>query len=223
MYLFFYKNNTISGMQVSYMGILSSSVSITQYHVEGKLEEPILEIVSKGLKKQAIEEIDNQASDKAIGWTCFNEPFSVDFERTSFLIGTYFVFSMRIDKKSIPAKIIQKHYSLEMKKRLENSGRQFLSKTEKKEIKDRVLHLLNLRIPATPNIYDLIWNYEANALWFFSNLKGANEALETLFTKSFKLKLIRLFPYTMAALTSSLSDVEKNAINQLTPTRFAEQ
>ena len=129
---------------------------------------------------------------------------------------------MRIDKKMIPSKIIQKHYTLEMTKRLEKSGRDFLSKTEKKEIKDHVIHLLNLRIPATPNIYDLIWNYESNTLWFLSNLKGANEELETLFTRSFKLKLIRLFPYTMAALTSPLSDVEKDAISQFTPTRFTE-
>lgn len=204
------------------MGILSSSVSITQYHVEGKLQDPILETVATGLKKFAVEEIDNESSDKSIGWACFNEPFSTDFTKFPFLIGTHLVFSMRIDKKSIPAKIVQKHYVLEMKKRLENSGREYLSKTEKKEIKDHVLHVLNLRIPATPNIYDLIWNYEAGTLWFFSNLKGANEELETLFTRSFKLKLIRLFPYTMASLTSPLSDVEKDAISQLTPTRFTE-
>jgi len=204
------------------MGILSSSVSITQYRVEGKLSEPVLESVATGLKKNAVEEIDNASSDKAIGWTCFNDPFSTDFDQSPFLIGTHLVFSMRIDKKSIPSKIVQKHYSLEMKKRLEKSGREFLSKTEKKEIKDHVLHLLNLRIPATPNIYDLIWNYESSALWFFSNLKGANEELETLFTRSFKLKIIRLFPYTMAALTSQLSDVEKDAVSQFTPTRFTE-
>lgn len=204
------------------MGILSSSASITQYRVQGKIEEPILENVSNGLKKQAIEEIDNESSDKAIGWACFNEPFNTDFDRSPFLIGTHFVFSMRIDKKSIPAKIVQKHYTLEMKKRLENSGREFLSKTEKKEIKEHVLHILNLRIPATPNIYDLIWNYEAGALWFFSNLKGANEELETLFARSFKLKLIRLFPFTMATLTSPLSDMEKDAVSQLTPTRLTE-
>jgi hypothetical protein len=129
---------------------------------------------------------------------------------------------MRIDKKTIPSKIVQKHYMLEMTKRLKNSGRDFLSKTEKKDIKDHVVHLLNLRIPATPNIYDLIWNYESNMLWFFSNLKGANEELETLFSRSFKLKLIRLFPYTMAALTSPLSDMEKDAVALLTPTRFTE-
>ena len=204
------------------MGILSSSVSITQYRVEGKLSEPILENVATGLKKNAVEEIDNESSDKAIGWTCFNNPFSTDFSQNPFLIGTHLVFSMRIDKKSIPSKIIQKHYTLEMTKRLENSGRDFLSKSEKKEIKDHVIHLLNLRIPATPNIYDLLWNYESNTLWFFSNLKGANEELETLFTRSFKLKLIRLFPYTMASLTSPLSDVEKDALSQFTPTRFTE-
>jgi hypothetical protein len=204
------------------MGILSSSASITQYRVDGKLQEPILKTIAKGLKKQAVEEIDKESSDKSIGWACFNDPFNTDFEKTPFLIGTHLVFSMRIDKKSIPAKIIQKYYTLEMKKRLENSGREFLSKTEKKEIKDHVLHLLNLRIPATPNIYDLIWNYEAGTLWFFSNLKGANEELETLFTRSFKLKLIRLFPFTMAALTSPLSDMEKDAVSQLNPTRLTE-
>jgi hypothetical protein len=204
------------------MGILSSSASITQYHVEGKLQDPVLETVGNGLKKNAVEEIDNESSDKAIGWSCFNDPFSIDFDRSTFLIGTHLVFSMRIDKKSIPSKIIQKHYHLDVKKRLENSGRDFLSKTEKKEIKDHVIHLLNLRIPPTPNIYDLIWNYESGRLWFFSNLKGANEELETLFTRSFKLKLIRLFPYTMASLASPLSAADKDGISQMTQTRFAE-
>jgi recombination associated protein RdgC len=203
------------------MGILSSSVSITQYRVEGKIPEPIIKSVAAGLKKHAVEEIDNESSDKAIGWTCFNNPFNTDFNKFPFLIGTHFVFSMRIDKKTIPSKIVQKHYTFEMEKRLNTSGRDFLSKTEKKEIKDHVIHLLNLRIPATPNIYDLIWNYESRSLWFFSNLKGANEELETLFTRSFKLKLLRLFPYSMAAFTSPLSDVEKDALFKLTPTRFA--
>jgi recombination associated protein RdgC len=204
------------------MGILSSSVSITPYRVEGKIQEPILDAVANGLKKHAVEEIDNESSDKAIGWSCFNEPFSVDFDRHPFLIGSHFIFSLRIDKKAIPTKIVQKHYALEMKKRLESSGREFLSNSEKKEIKDHVLYQLYMRIPATPNVYDLLWSYESSALWFFSNQKGANEELETLFSRSFKLKLIRLFPYTMATLTSPLSDMEKDVFSKLNPTRFKE-
>ena len=204
------------------MGFLSSSVSVTQYRVEGKLPEPLIETVVTGLKKYAIEEIDNESSDKAIGWSCFNNPFSTDFNQSPFLIGTHFIFSLRIDKKTIPSKIVQKHYSLESKKRLEKYGRKYLSKSEKKEIKDHIIQLLTKRIPATPNIYDLIWKYETESLWFFSNLQGANEELETIFTKSFKLKLIRLFPYSIAVLTSPLSDMEKDAISLFTPTRFTE-
>jgi hypothetical protein len=202
------------------MGLLSSSLSITQYHVDGSIREPVIETVFNGLKKNAIEEIDNESSDKAIGWSSFSDPFATQIDHSSFMVGTHFVFSMRIDKKSIPAKVVQKHYVRETKKRLEASGREFLSKTEKKEIKDHVVHLLSMRIPATPNIYDIIWNYEAGKLWFFSNLKGANEELETLFGRSFKLKLIRLFPYSMAVLTSRLSDPEKDVITTLPATQF---
>jgi recombination associated protein RdgC len=204
------------------MGILSSTVSITPYRVEGKLDQPIMETVARGLKKNAIEDIDKDSADRAVGWACLNEPFSVDFDQHPFLIGTHFVFSMRIDKKTIPAKVVAKYHALEMKKRLKNTGREFLSKTEKKEIKDQVLHMLSMRIPPTPNIYDLVWNYESEELWFLSNLKSANEELETLFTRSFNLKLIRLFPYTMAVLISPLDPVEKDAVNQFTPTRFTE-
>ena len=114
------------------MGILSSSVSITQYQVEGKIEPPIMPAIAKGLIQNAVAEIDDQSSDKAVGWACFNEPFSIDFDHNPFLIGSHFVFSMRIDKKTIPAKVIKKHYALEIKKRLARSGREFLSKTEKK-------------------------------------------------------------------------------------------
>lgn len=203
------------------MGILSSSVSITRYMVQGKLPEPLISTIETALKKNSILEIDNEDSDKAIGWTSFETPFVPDFEGSSFIIGTHLIFSMRIDKKSIPNKVIQKNLAVEIKKKLEATGRDFLSKTEKKELKDRVIHLLSLRIPATPNVYDLIWNYEEGTLLFFSNLKSANEELETLFSKSFKLTLIRLFPFTMAQLTAGLSNHEKDDVAQLSPTRFS--
>ena len=95
-----------------------------------------------------------------------------------------------------------------------------MSKTEKKVIKDHVVNTLCLRIPATPNIYDLVWNYEAGILWFFTSLKAANEELETLFSKSFKLSLIRMFPYTSAILTCDLKDAQKDMLAKLSPTTF---
>lgn len=204
------------------MGILSSSVSITRYKVNGKIEESTLDTVATGLKKFAIDEIDGESSDKAIGWTSFNSPYQPDFEGSSFVVGNLFVFSLRIDKKSVPPKVIQKHLQMEIANKLKESGRDFLSKNEKKMIKEHVVNVLNLRIPSTPNIYDIVWNYEEATLWFFSHLKSANEELETLFSKAFRLTLIRLFPYTMGELTCDLNPNDKEILNKLSPTIFSE-
>ena len=110
-----------------------------------------------------------------------------------------------MDKKNISSKLLKKHAALEEARLLSSSGREFLAAREKKQLKEQVLHSLCLRTPATPNVYDLVWNYEAGRLWFFSNLKAANEALEELFSRSFGLSLIRMFPYTAADLTAGVT------------------
>ena len=202
------------------MSLFSGSASITRYTVQGKIKSPVLETVAKGLTNNTISEIDNQIPDMAVGWTSFEKPYQPDFSGSLFVYGNYFVFSLRIDKKNIAPKILKKQYAVEAAKRLADSGREYLSKSEKKMIKDHVINALSLRIPATPNIYDLVWNYEDSSVWFFSNLKAANEELETLFSKSFELSLIRMFPYTTAYLSSDLSDSQRDELQKISPTQI---
>jgi hypothetical protein len=204
------------------MGLLSASNSITRYTVEGRLKKPVLETVAAGLKKNVISEIDDNASEKAVGWTSFDKPYQPDFGGSNYVYGAYLVFALRVDKKTIPSKVIKKHFMIESARRLADSGRQYLSRNEKQTIKDLVIDRLNLKIPATPNVYDIVWNYEDSVLWFFSNLKAANEELETLFLRSFDLSLIRVIPYTAAHLDSGLTNTEKDLLLKLSPTNFAE-
>lgn len=202
------------------MGLLSASVSITRYKVEGHFEAPVLEAVAEALQENAISDIDDQAPEKISGWTSFEKPYQPDFSGSSFVYGAYLIFALRIDKKAIPAKVVQKHFMIESARRLAESGRQYLSRNEKQRIKDQVVDGLSLKVPATPNVYDIIWNYEESFLWFFSNLKAANEELETLFLRSFDLTLVRMFPYMAAHLNADLADTEKDILLELTPTNF---
>ena len=204
------------------MGLLSSSVSINRYYVEGKFEEPVLEVIKKGLTKYSFKETDDAPSDKTIGWTSFNNHFKPDFEGSSFVLGDYFVFSLRIDKKSVSSKIIRKYLYFETLKKLEESGKRYLSANEKKLVKEHVIAVLFLRVPATPNIYDLVWDYEKSMLYFFSTNKSANEELETLFQRSFKNHLIKIFPYTEADILSGLNDTERDTLSHLSSTKFME-
>ncbi len=202
------------------MGILSSAVSITRYQVEGKLEMPVMETVAVGLKKNAISEIDEDATDRASGWTSLEHPYQPDFEGSSFVVANLFLFALRIDRKSIPPKLLKKHLTLETAKYLEKTHRRFLSKDEKQTLKDKVVTGLAVRMPSVPNVYDVVWNYEERVLWFFSNLRSANEELETVFKRSFNLSLIRFFPYTAADLVSGLTDQERDVLTGLSPTHF---
>ncbi len=204
------------------MGILSASVSITRYKVTGKLEEPVLQTIADGLRRNMITDIDNEASEKAVGWTSFEYPFNPNFEGSSFVMGAYLIFSLRIDKKAIPPKIVKKHHTIEMAKHLAETGRDRLSKNEKRAIREKVVNDLCLRIPATPAVCDLIWHMEDASLWFFSNQKAANEELETLFSNSFQVNLVRLFPYAVADLMLNLSESDRQILSNLSPARFTE-
>jgi len=205
------------------MGLLSSTVSITRYRVEGKLKKPVLETMATCLKEHAIPEIEDDISDKTVGWTSFDRPFNPDFEGSSFVFGTHFVFSLRVDKKSVPSSVVKKHCAMEIARRLSETKRPYLSREEKSMVKEDVTGVLSRRIPATPNVYDLIWNYEDASLWFFSTLKSANEELETLFFKSFQIPIIRLFPYTTADLAIGLSDTKRDVLVRLSPTLGAKE
>ncbi|MDY6905687.1 MAG: recombination-associated protein RdgC [Thermodesulfobacteriota bacterium] len=204
------------------MGLLSSRASITCYRVEGKLAKPVTETVEAGLKQYAIRNIDNDPAEKAVGWTAFATPFVPAFSKASFMFGHYMIFALRLDKKAIPAKVVKKYCMAAYEKQMKKTGQATLAKNEKKQIKEKVLHELVLRVPATPNAYDIVWDYEAGRLWFFSNMKGANEELETLFVKTFSMRLIRLFPYTIADLEAGLSDSQRDRLFKLSPTNFME-
>ena len=199
------------------MGLLSSSVSITRYRVQGDLRKPVLETIANGLKKYAIADIDDDAAEKSIGWTSLDKPFAPDFSGSSFVVGAYLMFSLRIDKKNIPPKLVKKQYTVEANRRLTRTGRHFISGSEKKLIKEQVLHTLSLKIPSTPSIYDLVWHLENQTLWYYTNLKTANEELESLFNASFGLSLIRMFPYTSAELTADLTNAQQDALKRLAP------
>lgn len=193
---------------------------MTRYKVEGVLNNPVMESVLSGLKQNTISDIDQEALDTTAGWTSTNQPFFPDFEGSSFVVGPHFVFSLRIDTKRVPVKVIQKHVAMETQKKLVESGREYLSREEKKMIKDSVTNMLYRRVPAVPSIYDLIWSQEEGNLWFFSTQKSANETVETLFLKSFKLTLVRLFPYTSALYDSDLSDSQRDALSAVSPASF---
>lgn len=203
-------------------GILKGTASIVRYKVNGEIENNIIQFVTDKLKENTILDIDEGTQETSVGWTSTNAPHAPFFEDLSFLIGQYFVFSLRIDKKKIPAKVLKKHITIESDRRLKFAGKEFISKSERQQIRESVSEMLLLKMHSTPNEYDLMWDYEEKELMFFTTNKAANEELESLFTKSFGFTLVKLFPFTIADLTMDLNVDQRAKLTQLTPQNFQE-
>ncbi len=199
------------------MGFLSTSLSMSRYHIQNTFDSEPMEQVRQGLIKNAIPKLENEYEEISAGWTPFESPYLPDFEKFSFVFGSYFLFSLRIDKKSIPAKLVQKQMAIEIEKKKEKSGRDFVSKNEKSEIKEMIMDVLMHKMPSIPNVYDILWNYESADLFLLTTQKAANEFFETIFLKSFTLKPIRIFPYTLVETKSAFSSAQKDRIMTLTP------
>lgn len=204
------------------MALLSRSNTLTRYHVNGNNTALSLEYIREKLQQNRFPEIEDPAAFFTSGWTPFESHYLSDFSEKTIIFGNFILFCLRIDKKTVPSKILKKQIIIETQKRLQETGKEFLSKNEKKALKEDIEASLLLRIPATPNIYDILWDMEKNELYVFSSQKAANEEIETLFSKSFGLHLIRIFPYTAAMQNQILSDAEKDRFTTLSPVRFSE-
>jgi recombination associated protein RdgC len=155
------------------MGFLSATLSMSRYHIQNTFENEPMEQVRNGLIKNAIPKLESEYEEISAGWTPFESPFLPDFEKFSFVFGNYFLFSLRIDKKSIPAKLVQKQMAIEIEKKKEKSGRDFISKNEISEIKEMVMDVLMHKMPSIPNVYDVLWNYESADLFFAHYPEGS--------------------------------------------------
>lgn len=204
------------------MSFLASKTSLTRFKVNGDIGDSPIETVKMGLEKYVIRDISNEPDEILAGWTSLKDPYTPKFEDSSFLIGSYFAFCLRIDKKKVAGKVLKAQCKLAENKTLTESGREYLSKKEKKEIKENVKAALLAKVTPVPHVFELVWDTDKSIIWFYSTQKSASEELETLFLKSFNVTLTRLFPYTIAVSDNQLDDDEKNRLGEIKPTNFKE-
>lgn len=199
------------------MSLTSPSASITRFRVFGELAKPI-ETVLSGLEKFTIDRpIDENDAEERFGWTSAMTPYAPEFEG-SFTIGSFFVFSLRVDKKTVPSKLLKQKINEVLEKKMREREGQPLSKAEIRETKTQVKQMLISSAPFVPNVYDVFWDYEAASLYLLSTSKSVCEKMEDIFSKSFGLRLVQLFPFTIADLTFDLDDSQRKNLHLLQPT-----
>ena len=204
------------------MGFLNSSCSFTRFAIVDPVPADLWASVPDLLKKGAILDIDDLPELQADGWVCFDDYLDTEWVTAPPQKGGYLAFSLRLDIRRIPAGVVRKHLDKALKQEKEEnarSGKKFISRERKKELKEQVVLKLRSRFLPVPGEFNVLWNTSSNEIWFASTQTKVKELFTTKFLNTFNLHLRELTPSALAL--QMLGDDKADDINMLEPTQFS--
>ena len=173
------------------MGIMKGALSVRRYRVEGDLPPEFHQIAAEALEGHAFHEPASKThKEEVIGWVQSQNLLDTDFQnRNNWLFSPYIIFSMRMDKKSVPGTLLRAHVDRKARAWAEAKGKEKCPAGVKRELREQIeLEMLAKTLPRV-RVVEVCWNYDAGIVLFHSHSEGANDTFRKLFHRSFGLEL----------------------------------
>lgn len=225
------------------MSFLKNTTSFTIFKIEN-LPDGILGSFGERLRQFAFMAIDDSAEISSCGWVSMEDMEDVDFAN-GFEINKYFYFAFRVDSRKIIPSVFKRYAQLALQKEeqeLAKLGKKYITTQRKEEIKEQLkLKLLTRTLP-TPAVYDVIWDFTSNTLYFactnqkivelfgnyFLKTLGADSRdkgeqltfkdIETTYLKD--VKIYQQTPLNRGILLKETNKKQQHALSLLVPTAF---
>ena len=176
------------------MGLLKGSFTFSRFHVEGQLPQDFFNFINSRMKANAYQETPKSTEEKRMGWVSLTDILDTGFEKANYALGDYLIFSLRVDRKLIPSKLMKIKIMEEEKRFLAESGKSRINKQMADGIKDKVKLALLTKIDAIPSFYDVCWSVSKNTVYFSSLSDNVADDFVDVFRKTFSLSLKRFSP-----------------------------
>ena len=190
------------------MGFLAASASICYFQVTGSLnlQDKLQELPDK-LAAEGFRSIEQSADELSTGWVQLdNYDYSEFTSPQSCWRDHYLCFSLRQDRRRIPAALLKRHFSQLCEKFLEGQPNlNYIPKGEKEQIRDQARSALLARTLPTPSINDVIWDTDRQLLRFCSLGQNTIDSFQGLFHQTFPGLRLQLF-HPLARATQTLPE-----------------
>ena len=177
------------------MGLLKGTWSFSRYHILGNMPEHFNDFIDEGLKKYAFANSAGQTAEKNLGWTSLENILDTEFAYAKYRCGGYIIFSLRIDRRTVPPSLLKLKVMETEKKYLADSGKKRIYRNEREDIKEKVQSELLARALNVPSFHELCWFPERQSLIFGSHSPKVREDFEKYFKESFHLVLQPFVPW----------------------------
>lgn len=201
------------------MAGLLGAFGLVRYRVEGELPESPLAYLEEKIREHAFREIDDTFEEKSTGLVSLVDMLDCEFKAAPPVLGDYIIFSIRVDQRKVPPATLKKFCQKEEEKRKKSAQVPKLSRAQRVEIKESIQLMLLKKAVPEPKVYNVVWDLNAGAVFFFNTSGKAQELLESFFLNVLKIHVIREIPAITAARMAGMEDPA--ALCDLTPAIFS--
>lgn len=203
------------------MGFLSASAGFTRFRFTEPVPKELWGSISAKLKQYSFKDIDDIPEERGWGWVNFDDMLDTAWTVSPPEKGEYICFSLRLDTRRIPPAVLKKHTLLairEEENKAKEQGRDYISRTRKKELQDSVKSRLMTRFLPIPAEFNVVWNTRDNIVYFASTQEKVIHLFTEFFSLTFDLDLEPLTPFSLAVHLMGEESIKK--LEDVTLTRF---
>lgn len=195
------------------MGILNGSLSVRRYRATGAVPEDFRTAYGDALADHAFREPREWVPGvEAVGWCQVHNLLDTDFgDINRWLYNQYLVAALRVDKKSLPGKLLRAHLDKRVAAWCEEHGRPKCPPRVKADIKEQLeREMLDKTLPRVAT-YEFCWDLQSGHVLFHNSADRVNDAFRKAFRQTFGIALLPWSPLDFLAddpATAALLEVQ---------------
>ncbi len=191
------------------MAILSGALTVRRFRVVGDVPEGYREIYRDRLDEYAFKERPiEQGKEEQEGWVQVHNLLDNTFtDMNKWLYNNYAVFALRVDKKSLPAKLFNATVAKKAEKWCLEHGTERCPTTIKRQIKEELEEEWLKRTLPRVATTECCWNITEQYLLLHSLSEGSADRFRKRFFQTFAMKLVPWSPLDWIESQGSVEDL----------------
>lgn len=190
------------------MGILKGALSGRRYRIIGEVPETFTDDFIQALNTNQFREPSSPThKGEAQGWCQVHNLLDVDFSDINlWLYNHYVLIALRVDKKTVPAKLLRAHLQKRMEAWCKQNNRPRVPAAVKEELRETLeLEMLQKTLPRVQT-WEIVWNLNQQWAVFTNDSELPNERFQKLFLRTFGLRAVPWSPLDELSATDGLPE-----------------
>ncbi len=188
------------------MGILKGSLTFSRFGMKEDPPERFLDFIHERLSRFSFSGLETAERQKIVGWTGMEDILDTTFGYARHVKGDFLLFTLRVDRKAVPASLLKVEAMTAERKYLKETGKERLYREQKQDIRDRVQHSILEKSLPVPSFYDICWSVSGKWLIFTSLSETACLDFLEMFKESFGFTPFPLVPWGSIQTTGQVQE-----------------